>query len=90
MKSTLVWPTAFVILAIGVVQVPRQAAAENPFGLPGIEMFNKLDTNRDKRLSEQEFVGERSRKAREKARKQFRRLDKNNDRWLSFKELSEK
>jgi hypothetical protein len=71
------------ILTIGVTYVPQlQADTENPF-----EMFKKLDVNRDNRLSEQEFVGEKGGEARAKARRRFRNLDENNDQWLSLKEF---
>ena len=83
MKPTLFWRSALLILAIGVGQVTQaRADSQSPF-----EMLKKLDTNRDNRLSEQEFVGEKGGAARTKARKQFRRLDQDGDRWLTLKEL---
>jgi Ca2+-binding EF-hand superfamily protein len=81
---------AIVVFAVGVVQVPREAASENTFHFPMPEMFKKLDVNGDNRLSEKEFVGERGGAARAKARKLFRRLDENNDQWLTMKELRNK
>lgn len=83
MKPTLFWRSALLMLAIGVAQVPQtQAESQSPF-----EMLKKLDTNRDNRLSEQEFVGDKGGAARAKARKRFRRLDEDGDRWLTLKEL---
>lgn len=90
-KSTHFWRSALVILAIGVAQVPGEAPADHAFDMPKdrYKAMKKLDANHDNRLSEQEFVGEGSRKNRSKARKQFKRLDKDHDGWLSFKEISE-
>lgn len=82
MKPTLFWRSALVILATGAPAAQAQAESQSPF-----EMLKKLDTNRDNRLSEQEFVGEKGGAARTKARKQFRRLDADGDRWLTLKEL---
>lgn len=87
MKSTPFWRSALVILVIGMAAVPQVALSENPFGKEPFELFKKLDTNGDNRLSEKEFIGERGGAARVKARKQFRRLDVDADKWLSLKEL---
>ena len=84
MKSTLFWRSALVILAIGVAHVPEaQASQEEDIR----SLFGKLDHNRDSRLSEDEFVGDRGGAARAKARKRFRRLDEDGDRWLSLHEF---
>lgn len=82
MKSTLFWLAAMVILAIGVAHLPEAQAEDSPF-----KMFEKLDINRDKRLSEQEFVGDKEGAAKARAKKQFRRLDHNGDKSLSFQEF---
>lgn len=81
MKSARHWLSVIVVLTSGVANVP-EARAEDPFGL-----FKKLDANRDKRLSEDEFVGETTGAARTKARKRFRSLDKNYDKSLSYTEF---
>jgi hypothetical protein len=84
MKSTLCWLSALLILAIGVARFPEaQASQEEDIR----EVFGRLDANRDKRLSEDEFVGEKGGKARANARKKFRTLDENGDRWLSLHEF---
>jgi hypothetical protein len=84
LKSRLFWLSALVILTIGATHVPEAQATpeENLY-----KLFGKLDVNRDKRLSEQEFVGEKGRAARAKARKQFRMLDENGDGSLSAHEF---
>jgi hypothetical protein len=51
--------------------------------------FMTTDTNDDSRLSEVEYVGEKSGKARKKASREFRTLDANGDGWLSYKEHSQ-
>jgi hypothetical protein len=43
------------------------------------------DANRDQRLSEQEFVGEKRGEARDKARRRFRSLDANGNKSLSLR-----
>lgn len=84
MKSTLFWRLALVILAIGVAHVPDAQASQKE---DLRKLFESRDSNRDKRLSEHEFVGEKGGKARAKLRKQFRILDENGDTWLSWQEL---
>jgi hypothetical protein len=83
MKSTQFWRSMALTFAIGAAHMPQaQAGPLSPF-----ELLKKLDNNRDNRLSEQEFVGEKGGASRTKARKQFRRLDADGDRWLTLKEL---
>jgi hypothetical protein len=83
MKSKLFRISALMILTIGVAHVPEAQTSESIL----LELFAKLDANRDKRLSEQEFVGERGGSARAKARRKFRSLDENGDQSLSLKEF---
>jgi len=82
MKSTLFWLSTLVIFAMGVARVPEAQATDE-----GLKKFEELDMNRDKRISEQEFVGDKGGASRAKARKQFRRLDENGDRWLTLHEF---
>jgi hypothetical protein len=82
MKSTLFRLLAIAILTMGVAHVP-EAQAESKY----LKLFKKLDTNRDKRLSEQEFAGEKGSAAMPKARRQFRSHDDNGDKSLSLTEF---
>jgi EF-hand domain pair len=50
-------------------------------------VFKKLDANGDKKLSETEFVGKKTGKKADKARKRFKKLDKSGDGFLSFEEF---
>jgi len=50
------------------------------------EAFSKLDTNGDKKLSEEEFLSGKGSKAKGKAKKRFKSLDENVDSSLSLRE----
>jgi hypothetical protein len=61
-------------------------AAEETTGMKINELmlaFMDSDRNKDNRVSEREYVGDRSGKNRSRARRDFRSLDDNGDGWLS-------
>jgi len=85
MKSRLLWLSALVILTIGVARAPEVQAAQKE---DLRRLFGKYDANRDSRLSEHEFIGEKAGSSRAKARKQFRKLDEDGDSWLTLPEFT--
>ncbi len=74
------------IVAIGLASVTKADAAASRQAEE--RRFKELDVNRDKQLSEDEFIGSKAGKARAKAKKQFKTLDTNRDEALSFKEFN--
>lgn len=52
------------------------------------DRFAKLDTNGDKKLSKEEFVGKKTDEAKSKAEKRFTKLDKDKDDSLTFEEFN--
>lgn len=52
------------------------------------DRFARLDTNSDKKLTEEEFIGKKTGEAKSKAEKRFSKLDKDNDDSLTFEEFN--
>jgi hypothetical protein len=80
MKSSLVLP-----LAILVVGFASTAGAESRRRAHDAQ-FQALDTNEDRRLSEREFLGQKTGEAKERSKRQFKELDRDGDEELSVKE----
>jgi Ca2+-binding EF-hand superfamily protein len=74
------------ILATCLIPVGQVQA--KPFGDID-DVLEELDENNDKKLSRQEFIGDYTGHARERAHWQFNALDKNKDTKLMLKELKE-
>jgi len=53
-------------------------------------IFKKMDKDNSGDLSEEEFVGKRTGKRAERAKKQFARLDKNNDKKVTLAEFKDR
>jgi len=87
MKSKLSWMLTLAILSFGAASYVK---AEPPTRESSEWRFKELDANGDKRLSEQEYTGEKLGKAKAKAKKQFKGLDRNGDESLSFREYAVK
>ena len=51
------------------------------------EAFARMDANGDKKLSVEEFVGKREAEKATKAKDQFKRLDKDNDGFVTLEEF---
>ncbi len=83
MKSMRCW--IFVIATIGIAFAREGYAA--PTRQADELRFKKLDANRDKLLSEVEFLADKAGNARAKARKEFKTLDSDRNELLSFKEF---
>jgi hypothetical protein len=84
-KLSLFCLLTLAILAIGLASSPQAHAA--PTTQFEEKRFAKLDTNGDKKLSEEEFVGEKAGKSATKAKKEFVTLDKNGNKSLTFNEF---
>jgi Ca2+-binding EF-hand superfamily protein len=84
------WMLALAVIATGVAYIREAEAAPKRPIRPTDELFNKLDANGDKRLTEREFVGEKTGVAKDKAKKLFKTLDKDSDKSVyirKFKKL---
>ena len=73
---------------IGLAYVPA-SAEDKPKPSPE-EVFKKLDTNADGKLSEDEFVGKKTGEKADKAKEQFKKKDKDGDGFLSLEEFMPK
>ena len=90
MKSALPWLLALAFFAMGIASARDAHAAPRPSNRLTEELFEKLDSNRDKRLSEKEFIGEKRGGAKKSARGLFLSLDKDNNNSLTLKEFKKK
>jgi hypothetical protein len=76
-----------------VITLVSSAAGAEPFPSSGItatlRFFMERDSNGDNRMSEREYVGDKGGRSRTQARRDFRRMDDDNDGWLSLKEYSD-
>jgi len=83
MRRLTIWTLALTMLAFSapaaLAAAPKKSAEER---------FAKMDTNNDKKLSEEEFIGKKSGDMKTKAEKRFGKLDKNNDKSLSLEEFN--
>jgi len=78
--------TAALLLAILTLSVPCALAAKPKKSAE--DRFAKLDVNSDKKLSKEEFVGDKTGDAKSKAETRFRKLDKDKNDSLSFEEFN--
>jgi len=78
MKSTIFGLLALAIFAIGVTPATVSQAGQKKRKLVD-SAFHEFDANRDKGLSESEFVGPRTGQAKESARREFKALDRDHD-----------
>jgi Ca2+-binding EF-hand superfamily protein len=83
MKSVFSRVLTGLILAVAIATAcDAYAAPKSQYD----EEFSKMDRNGDKRLSEQEFMGKTTGEAREKAKRKFKTLDRDDNKSLSVKE----
>jgi Ca2+-binding EF-hand superfamily protein len=76
----------FVALCMLGLAYSPASAQDKPKG-PTEEMFKKLDTNADGKLSEEEFVGKKTGEKADKAKEAFKKKDKDSDGFLSLEEF---
>jgi Ca2+-binding EF-hand superfamily protein len=74
------------VVMSGVAAGAEKASSQKSTALM---LFRTADTNRDGKISEEEYVGQTSGKDRKNAKQEFRSRDYNGDGWLSAKEHSE-
>ena len=87
MISVRRWTLGLAVVAFCIPAAQATAGPSNQF-TEQVEIFSRVDANGDRRLSENEFVGEKGGKSRSKSRKEFRRLDDNGDGWVSYGEYN--
>jgi hypothetical protein len=87
MRSVHFWTLALAIFATDFGAAEANAVPGDTFALE-LEVFIKIDSNKDNGLNEHEYLGSTSGKARVRARKEFRRHDDNGDGRLSYDEYS--
>lgn len=74
-----------VLAVLFVLGVSVASAADKPQRTPE-DMFKRLDTNSDSKLTVEEFIGKRTERA-DKAKEIFAKLDKNSDGSLDLEEF---
>lgn len=85
------WSRLLVLIVtsvVGVISLPAMGNGDTSGGKKPIkvqELFQKLDTNRDGKISQDEFIAGKTNVTRSKT--QFTQSDKNCDRFLNLAEL---
>jgi Ca2+-binding EF-hand superfamily protein len=77
--------SALVMLGLGF-SVATASAADKPKASPE-DLFKRLDTNSDGKLTLEEFIGKRTGEAADKAKANFPKFDKNSDGALDLDEF---
>jgi Ca2+-binding EF-hand superfamily protein len=85
MRTFVSW-ASLAALVLAFAGVPTWAADDKPKPDPE-QLFTKMDTNADGKLSEEEFVGKRTGEKADKAKARFAKLDKDGDKSLSKDEF---